>query len=613
MSLIDKLDVENELLDLIQENNFVGWVYSIDYEKALIVTNDEWKQNVKGIPHNSFLVATSFNPNNFMETEDIDKQVILFRVTGSCKLPQDDDMIKTRIDGFQKQKEKFAEEEYDFFTKNQMQFSGLECRVLGTFYIKNDDLVLGSDIETFYALLKLNVYMPTGKALEKIVNYVDPIRKRNSKAEFKALGIEGDIEAFKVGTVRYTSTDRLHRADDNDLVPFRIQPSDFLARRTAVLGMTRTGKSNMIKQTISVVKDISIKCGLPIGQLIYDINGEYANTNEQDKGAIADIYTDECIRYRMVKTEGFRPLLTNFYEQIEEGFQIICDVLDLPAMSNDLKAFKNISLYKPEGNDINLNNRYNLKLAIYKALLKKAKFTPPKDYKIKFTVSESILAKINTDINPNKSITLDDAITFFELVRSVNLANPIKNTSNNEWLDSECVAIDDKDRRKYEAMLSNKPLYESIIQTLKANISDKVYREPKDFVDLLSTILSVDKKLIEKIADGLSVMDKTAEIQRDKKGNIIYDKETYDREIVKYDESIEDYMAREVLPYVPDAQWFWEENLSAKKPIIKIGAEIPFTRYFYKYQQPENSEELKKKFLELEQCVSERIKKLFSD
>lgn len=119
--------------------------------------------------------------------------------------------------------------------------------------------------------------------------------------------------------------------------------------------------------------------------------------------------------------------------------------------------------------------------------------------------------------------------------------------------------------------------------------------------------------MIEKIADGLSVKDKTAEIQRDKKSNILYDKETYDKEIVKYTESIEDYMVREVLPYVPDAQWFYEENLGAKKPIVKVGAEIPFTRYFYKYTQPTPSNELAVKFMELEMSVSERIDKLFGD
>ena len=130
----------------------------------------------------------------------------------------------------------------------------------------------------------------------------------------------------------------------------------------------------------------------------------------------------------------------------------------------------------------------------------------------------------------------------------------------------------------------------------------------------LANILSgvtADKKLLEKIADGLSIMDKNAEIHRDKKGNIIYDKETKDTEIVKYEESIEEYMAREVLPHVPDAQWFFEEDLSKKKPVIKTGAEIPFTRYFYKYQKPKPSEELEKTLLELEKSVSERIARLF--
>ncbi len=175
------------------------------------------------------------------------------------------------------------------------------------------------------------------------------------------------------------------------------------------------------------------------------------------------------------------------------------------------------------------------------------------------------------------------------------------------------VSIEDKDKRKYEAMLNDKSIYDSILQTLRANVSDKVYKEPNSFINLLSSLLVVDKKLIDKLADGLSVIDKTAEIQRDKKGNIIYDKETYDKEIVKYTENIEDYMAREVLPYVPDAQWFWEENLGAKKPVIKIGAEIPFTRYFYKYTHPTPSDELAVKFIELETSVSERIDKLFGD
>ena len=127
--------------------------------------------------------------------------------------------------------------------------------------------------------------------------------------------------------------------------------------------------------------------------------------------------------------------------------------------------------------------------------------------------------------------------------------------------------------------------------------------------------VDVDDKLLDKIADGLSVMDKEAEVQTvakgKNKGEIIYDKATKDTEIVRWEENIEDYMAREVLPHVPDAQWFWEENLGAKKPVIKTGAEIPFTRYFYKYSQPENSEVLAERFATLENSVAGRINKLF--
>lgn len=171
-----------------------------------------------------------------------------------------------------------------------------------------------------------------------------------------------------------------------------------------------------------------------------------------------------------------------------------------------------------------------------------------------------------------------------------------------------------KDLKKLENYQNNQPVYEAIVAALHAAISKEVYPSPAAFMPVLTKVLAnvtADKKLLDKIADGLSVMDKSAEIQRDRKGNVLYDKETKDTEIVKWGERIEDYMAREVLPHIPDAKAFFEEDLSKKKPVVKTGAEIPFTRYFYKYQQPAPSEELEAKFMELELSVSERVAKLF--
>ena len=179
-------------------------------------------------------------------------------------------------------------------------------------------------------------------------------------------------------------------------------------------------------------------------------------------------------------------------------------------------------------------------------------------------------------------------------------------------MENSLEPLDDKEKKKLQSFYDNKPLFDSIIARLRENVSDNVYMKVSDFEPVLYRVMTgFAKKIIVKLIDGLSKMNKSAEIQRDKKGHIIYDKDTKDTEIVRYDEDIEVYMAREVLPHIPDAKAFFEENLTAKKPVIKVGAEIPFTRYFYKYQQPEKSEVLENEFLTIENSVSEKIKALF--
>jgi len=118
---------------------------------------------------------------------------------------------------------------------------------------------------------------------------------------------------------------------------------------------------------------------------------------------------------------------------------------------------------------------------------------------------------------------------------------------------------------------------------------------------------------VPKIAHGLSVPDRTAEIQRDKKGEIVYDDELKDTEIVPYKEDIEDYMAREVWPHIPHAKYEFEENLNAKKPVIKTGAEFPFTRHFYKYEPPRDPDEILPEILKLDAEIDAEFKLLRGD
>ena len=170
-----------------------------------------------------------------------------------------------------------------------------------------------------------------------------------------------------------------------------------------------------------------------------------------------------------------------------------------------------------------------------------------------------------------------------------------------------------KEQKQLDKLTKNKPAYDQLLATLEANKSEKVYKSLGEFEPVITELLSeiVDKKMIKKVIDGLSKMDKTAEIQTDKKGNILYDKDTEDTEIVNINTSIDDYMIKEVLPFVPDAKAFWKEDLGKKKPVIKTGAEIPFTRYFYQYQKPESAEELAEKIKSLESEVNAEMQYLF--
>jgi hypothetical protein len=434
------------LVRLVQRANFVGWVFGIDYSTAKIMVNDLWKANALGVPHNSFLVATTFNPDEFASTRIEDREVILLRVVGSAQLPHDADMIRTRIDHLKDQTGIFAADgarEFDPITQNEMQFGGLECRILGTFYSRDGDLWLGSDLESFATAARLNVYRPRGSALQTIVNHVDPIRRRAARLEAEQLGLGTSIQPFRIGTVRYTSSDRLHRRDEAELVPVSVQPSDFLARRTAVLGMTRTGKSNMVKQMVSVVKRVASEGDLAIGQIIYDINGEYANPNQQDRGAIADVFPDETVRYRMLRTEGFEDLRNNFYEQMNEGFSIIRREIEAAgnADTHYVSTFLNMPLDEPDREEVGEHQRWQRKVAAFKVLLNRAGFEPPSGLRVFFSANQAVRSAVAAQAgesfaDPKQGLTLYEAERWFMALREANRVNSLgSSTSGKPWVD----------------------------------------------------------------------------------------------------------------------------------------------------------------------------------
>lgn len=97
---------------------------------------------------------------------------------------------------------------------------------------------------------------------------------------------------------------------------------------------------------------------------------------------------------------------------------------------------------------------------------------------------------------------------------------------------------------------------------------------------------------------------------RDENGKLILkngkkqpDTSLRDTENVPLTENIPDYFKREVLPFAPDA-WIDEKK-------SKVGYEIPFTRYFYKYQAPQPSDEIMAEILELEKELEGSLQEVF--
>jgi type I restriction enzyme M protein len=129
---------------------------------------------------------------------------------------------------------------------------------------------------------------------------------------------------------------------------------------------------------------------------------------------------------------------------------------------------------------------------------------------------------------------------------------------------------------------------------------DKLYEDRDAFTrDLKRTLKAAKLKLaapVQKaIAAALSERSETAPICTDKKGNPDPDTDLRDTESVPLTEDIQDYVAREVLPHVPDA---WVDDTKTK-----VGYEIPFTRHFYEYKPLRPLEEIESEIRELEQQI----------
>jgi hypothetical protein len=434
-------DAKTIFSKLIQKDQLVGDLYSINYDEGKVLVHDFHRQKVGGIPSLSFLIATRVNPENEINYKDEDASIILLRVMDAAQIPQDKEAENIRINTSQRisgevDKNWDGEDSMDLNTRHVLSFSGVSCRIIGTFYLEEDEnnphrglkLKFGSDISNYYSNKGFKIFKPNAEALEEIVNYCDPLNILTHTEKY------GNTERVKLGFVRYASTNRKHQQVDN--VPVYIYPADLLSQKSALFGMTRTGKSNTTKIIAKSVYELRIpekkeNNPIRIGQIIFDPNGEYANENAQDKdnknnpnalkniwrqesklkkesddlkvkynaekdaekkmairNQIKAIAESEVVTYGILKhpKDPFRRLMKiNFFE--DENLQIGKEIIDFKIADQSaqyFKNFKNVVFSKPLESDYENQKeyqgqltRYERRVLIYRALLNKAGFNPP--------------------------------------------------------------------------------------------------------------------------------------------------------------------------------------------------------------------------------------------
>lgn len=96
--------------------------------------------------------------------------------------------------------------------------------------------------------------------------------------------------------------------------------------------------------------------------------------------------------------------------------------------------------------------------------------------------------------------------------------------------------------------------------------------------------LTIPAPLLKTVTTELGEQDDAADTCTDSKGKPEPNASLRDTENVPWNEGIDDYVQREVLPYASDA---WVDHSKTKE-----GAEIPFTRHFYQYAPPRALEDI---------------------
>lgn len=430
------LDQQKRLEEARQVDSmrFVGYVLELNYDSAKIITSDPYKVAVGGIPRGSFLILV---PNDF---RGLPIHFTLLRVGGVSPTPLSNHVQQTYFELHKK-----SMPELDVWTQSELQWGALDCDVLGMFYqnpINTTKIAFSGDVNNVVSAHRYQVYSPNEEVLDLIVNGL-VLKNRN----------------YVLGKLRPTECQLTGKLEEQPEV--KISVEDFKGTRTAMFGKTRLGKSNVVKLITESIIKVSEKEG-SVGQIIFDINGEYANDNPQNK-SIRSAYEDQCIVYALTKRPGTdsKDLRLNFYEQPNSCKNVLSTLLDQDKqLSNYVKSFVSVTLPSIEkiqsAETTNDKVRMIRKIQFYWAILKKAGFASSEknlkslnlksrntsDFNPGF--SEDVRKKIHGKEKLEKPSSLDDLVSEIDALTSYineHGESSLKSSSGKNLLDADDLAL----------------------------------------------------------------------------------------------------------------------------------------------------------------------------
>ena len=311
----------------------VGAVYTISYSTAVVAVFDYDREQAGGLPKNAFLLAA--------KQQDSDESFILLRIQKEARLPAaaENDQTRQGIIEDSGNSEPWATR-MPSWVRDKMSLHGLECSVLGTFIHQPDGSYrYAEDIDNYYAVNELMVWKPDLTTLDLIVNH-----------QHRSNDIPINRDNTKIGMTRFAAAER----DNAVKAEFRINPTDIMERRTAYFCMSRSGKSNGLKivaETIYRLREDDPEHR--VGQVIFDLSGEYAQDNYQDGKGLHRVHEILSLsRDPEVSTYGLIPvpwdpdrklMKLNFYgERIPRQWRDPQDTLGIERALEQMMAGKEI-------------------------------------------------------------------------------------------------------------------------------------------------------------------------------------------------------------------------------------------------------------------------------